>query len=246
MIQKFLVLLFVSVSLVSCQFTETMVLQEDGSGKMSLSVDLSEMMAFSGEMAQDSSMVKQDTIIAFKDILEAKKDSISKLPAKEQERLKKMENYKMHMVTDPETKEMVIDIFTEFKDVAEANDLMKGFEQSESLVPGANVSPSEDKQSDEEVIGVSYTYKKGTFKRDAFIKDVAKHKAQVDSLKQAEAFMSGITYKVKYTFPRKIKSTSVEDATFSLDGKTLELQRNFIDYMKNPDVLDIEVVLEKE
>ena len=58
--------------------------------------------------------------------------------------------------------------------------------------------------------------------------------------------MSGITYKVKYTFPRKIKSTSVEDATFSLDGKTLELQRNFIDYMKNPDVLDIEVVLEKE
>ena len=73
MIQKFLVLLFVSVSLVSCQFTETMVLQEDGSGKMSLSVDLSEMMAFSGEMAQDSSMVKQDTIIAFKDILEAKK-----------------------------------------------------------------------------------------------------------------------------------------------------------------------------
>ena len=57
--------------------------------------------------------------------------------------------------------------------------------------------------------------------------------------------MSGISYKLKYTFPKKIKKTSAEDATFSLDGKTLELERGFVEYLKNPDVLDIEVELEK-
>ena len=140
---------------------------------------------------------------------------------------------------------MVIDIFTDFKNISEANDLMKGFEQSQNVIPGASSSTEEEKKDEPDVIGVSYSYAKGKFKRDAFIKDKAAHKTQVDSLKNAEAFMTGITYKVKYTFPRKIKKSSVEDATFSLDGKTLELQRSFVEYIKNPDILDIEVELEK-
>ena len=57
--------------------------------------------------------------------------------------------------------------------------------------------------------------------------------------------MSGMTYKLKYTFPRKIKKSSVEDATYSLDGKTIEMERSFIDYIKNPDIMDLEVELEK-
>lgn len=236
-----------AITLVSCQFTETLVMNEDGTGTMAISMDLSEMMAFSGEMAQDSSMVKQDTIVSFKDLLEQKKDSIAQLPMVEQKRLKAMENYKMKMVTDPETNKMVIDIFTDFKNISEANDLMKGFDQSQNIIPGmSNDTPTEGEETKEEpdVIGVSYSYENGKFKRDAYIKDIAAHKAQVDSLKNAESFMTGISYKVKYTFPRKIKSTSVEDATFSLDGKTLELQRSFLAYLKDPDVLDIEVELE--
>jgi len=74
--------------------------------------------------------------------------------------------------------------------------------------------------------------------------DKEQHSAQMDSLKQVESFMGRTQYKIKYTFPRRIKSASIEDATFSLDGKTLELSRGFLDYFKNPDVLDIEVELE--
>ncbi|MEZ4858314.1 MAG: hypothetical protein R2781_05845 [Flavobacteriaceae bacterium] len=244
--RKLIVLVVVVLALVSCQFTETMVLNEDGTGTMSVSVDLSEMMAFSGEMAKDSTIVKQDTVVSFKAFLEQKKDSIAQLPMTEQKRLKAMENYKMRMVTDPETNKMVIDVFTDFRNVAEANDLMKGFEQSGNMIPGASSNTSQDAEKKEpEVIGVSYSFTKGKFKRDAFIKDQKAHQAQIDSLKNAEAFMGGISYKVKYTFPKKIKKSSVEDATFSLDGKTLELQRSFIEYLKNPDVLDIEVELEK-
>ena len=54
-----------------------------------------------------------------------------------------------------------------------------------------------------------------------------------------------LNYTLKYTFPRKIVKSSIEDATYSLDAKTIEVSRSFIDYMKDPNVLDLVVELEK-
>ncbi len=71
------------------------------------------------------------------------------------------------------------------------------------------------------------------------------HQQQVDSLKQGEAFMGGSNYTLKYTFPKKIKKTSNSEATFSEDRKTVTVQKSFIEYFKNPDLLDLEVELEK-
>lgn len=246
MFKKVLGLLAFGMVLISCQFTETMVLQEDGTGEMRLSLDLSEIMAMSGEFAKDSTMVKKDTIISFKDILKEKKDSIATLPKAEQQRLMAMENYNLQIQMDPEVNTMIMDVFVNFKNVNEANELMKSFEMTEDMIPGnsANTS-SENQEKDDDVIGVRYNFENGTFVRDAYIKDQAIYQQQLDSMKQAESFMSGIRYKLKYTFPKRIKSTSAEDATFSLDGKTLELERGFLEYFKNPDVLDLEVVLEK-
>ncbi len=242
--QKNIFLLVLFFTLVSCQFTETMVIHEDGSGRMTISMDLSEMMAFSGEMKSDSTITKMDTIIPFKYIFEEKKDSIAQLSSREQKRLKDLENYSIHLITDPETSQMVIDIFIDFKDVSEANDLMKAFDETEGLI---SVIPAGggDSNSGDNNVGVRYSFKKGVFKRDSYIIDKEKHNIQIDSIKGVESFMSGMTYKLKYTFPRKIKKSSVEDATYSLDGKTIEMQRSFIEYIKNPDVMDLEVELEK-
>lgn len=246
MLRKIIILLVLSVTLVSCQFTETMVLNEDGSGKMAISMDLGEMMAMMGEMGKDSTMVKTDTIITFKEMFEEKKDSISKLSAEEQRRLKALENYSIRMNMDPDTNKMIVDIFSDFKDVSEANDLMAAFEEMDDVVPNMGSEDSkEDEDGDENNVAVRYSFKKGVFKRDAYIVDVEKHKTQVDSMASIESFMSAMTYKIKYTFPRKIKSASVEDAMYSADGKTIEFERSFIDYIKNPDVLDLEVKLEK-
>lgn len=243
MLQKIIALVILSITLVSCQFTETMTINEDGSGRMSVTMDLSEMMAFSDEMAKDSTITKMDTIIPFKNILEEKKDSIAELSKKEQKRLKNLESYNIHLVTDPETSQMVIDIYTDFKNVSEANDLMKAFDESDSFIPGMS-DDGDDSNSKENNVGVNYSFKKGIFKRDAYIIDEEKHKIQTDSIEGVESFMGGITYKLKYTFPRKIKISSVEDATYSLDGKTIEMQRSFLEYIKNPDVMDLEIELE--
>lgn len=242
--KNLLLLLFGILCLTSCQFTETMVLNEDGTGRMSLEMDMGEMMAFGAGM--DSAAVKMDTLIAMKDVLREKKDSIATLPMDEQKRLKAMENYMLRMNMDTEKGVMLISMFTDFTDISEADKLMKGLEGSGNFLPdmGSTTTTTSSEES-KDVLGVSYSYKKGKFKRDAYIKDKEAHQQQLDSMSQAESFMSSMKYTLKYTFPKKIKKASAEDATYSLDGKTITLERSFLDYFKDPDVLDLEVELEK-
>lgn len=246
MLQRILVVLCATLTLASCQFTETMVLQEDGSGRMSISVDMGEVMGMSGAMEGDANMVKQDTVISFKSLLQEKKDSIAKLPQSSQDKLKAIEEYQLHLISDPDQKQFIMDVYTDFKKVGEANDLFWGFGQSGNFIPGASNNSQEGSSDFEEpeIIGVSYTFTNGKFKRDAFIKDKEAHQVQLDSLKLTESFMSEIKYKLKYTFPRKIKSATLTEVLLSDDGRTLELEKSFLDYFKNPDILDLEIELE--
>jgi hypothetical protein len=223
-----------------------MVIDDQGHGRMSLAIDLSDMMEMMGDMGEDSTMVKIDTIITFKSILEGKKDSIAQLPIEERKRLREMEDYKIHFTIDPDHKKSVVEIVSDFKNVSEANDLMEGLNQSGSMISGmVNRNDANSKASENDAVGVVFSFEKGIFKRDAFIIDETAHQEQIDSLKGAESFMGGITYQLKYTFPTKVIKTSVKDAKLSLDGKTIEIERSFLAYLKNPDILDLEVELEK-
>lgn len=244
---KLLSLFILTFTFVSCQFTETMVMNEDGSGSMRVEVNLNEMMAFGGGAMADSAIVKMDTIVSMKQFLEEKKDSISKLSVTEQQKLKKLENFNVHIKMDTETSEMVYDISTNFKNISEANDILNGLEQASNLMPNPDANTEIKKEGDSpELIGVNYSFKKGVFKRDAYIKDEKMHHQQVDSMKQAEAFMGGSNYTLNYTFPKKIKKTSNPEATFSEDKKTVKIEAPFIEYFKNPNLLDLEVELEND
>lgn len=244
---KLLSLFALAFFAVGCQFTETMVINPDGSGTMTIEANMSEMMAFGGAAMADSVAVKMDTIIHMKQWLEEKNDSISKLSKGEQQKLKKMENFDIRIKMNTETSEMVYNISTDFKSINEANDMLNGLEQAANLIPGNNneTSEPETEEDTKELIGVNYSFEKDIFKRDAYIKDKKLHQQQVDSMKQTEAFMGGSNYTLKYTFPKKIKKTSNPEATFTADGKTVTLQKPFIEYFKNPDLLDLEVELEK-
>lgn len=247
MVQKILFLVGFSLTLVSCQFTENMVLNEDGSGTISVEVNLNEMMAFGGMGEADSASVKVDTIINVKQFLEEKKDSIASLSKEEQLKLRKLENYNIRVRMDSDSSEMIYDISTSFKSVSEANDILNGLNQATDFVPSMNQDSDETKKDEgsPDIIGVSYSFEKGIFKRDAYIKDRKLHQQEVDSLKQTEAFLGGANYTLNYTFPKPIKKVSDPAATLSIDKKTLTLRKAFIDYFKNPDLLDLEVELEK-
>jgi hypothetical protein len=107
-----------------------------------------------------------------------------------------------------------------------------------------NGNATNNKASESDAVGVAFSFKKGIFKRDAFIIDEKAHQELIDSLKGAASFMRGITYQLKYTFPTKVIKASAKDAKLSLDGKTIEIERSFLAYLKNPDILDLEVELE--
>ncbi len=245
MYKKFIFLLVLAITFVSCQFTETLTINEDGSGRMSINIDMKEMMAMGQSMDMDSTFVKMDSTVAFKQLLEEKKDSIATLPKADQEKLKKLEDYKIRTVMDPETSELFVDVFVDFKNINEANNLMNGLNQASAIMPespGGGTDVKGDPSSD--VLGVRYDFKENTFTRDAYIKDEKAYQKQKDSLQSAMMFMSSMNYTLKYTFPKKIKSSSIEDASYSLDGKTIIVERRFLDYFKDPDILDLEVELE--
>lgn len=243
--QRLLIILVLAFTAVGCQFTETMVMNEDGSGSMTLEVNLNEMMAFGGNSVADSTVSKMDTLIYMKQFLEEKKDSISKLSASDQQKLKNLENLTFHMKMDSETSELVYEVSTQFKNVSEANDLIKGLEQIGNLMPNPDENTKITSNEEEpEVIAVAYSFKNGIFKRDAYILDEKLHQQQIDSMKNAEAFMAGSNYGLKYSFTKKIKRASNPDATFSQDKKTVTLKKPILEYYKNPDLLDLEIELE--
>lgn len=247
MLKNILFLVGVGLLLISCQFSENMVLHEDGSGTMYVEVDMSDMMAFGGMGMDDSTLVQVDTIIYMKRFLEENKDSIASLSKEEQLKLKKLENFNIHVRMDTETSEMIYKVSTSFKSVSEANNIFSGLELIGNLMPtkGEDSQQTNKDEDSPELIGVSYSFDDGVFKRDAYIKDAKLHQQQVDSIKQTEAFLGSTYYTLNYSFPKPINKVSNPDAKITNNNKSLTLKVLFPEYFKNPDLLDLEVELEK-
>jgi hypothetical protein len=247
MLRKLFLLVVMTFFLVSCQFSETMIINEDGSGRMSIAVDMSEMMAMMP--TQDSTEQKMDSVFSFKQVFEEKKDSIAQLPKAEQDKLKLLENYQMQILMDSETEKMVYTIFTDFTSVTEANNLMEGLSATGSTKMSADGSSSSSSSMGgptEQATALRFSFENDVFERDGYITDPALFQKQMDSIKQMESFMDGAMYSVKYTFPKKIKKASMENAEISADGKTITFQQKFITYLKDPDALDIQIELEEK
>jgi hypothetical protein len=233
-----------TVFLVACNFTEEIYFNPDGSGKMNIAFDGSEMM----QMIPENDSIAKDQVIdstlVFRDFLIEKKDSIANLPLEEQANLKKLEPFSLHMQVDASKAIMNFEMFTDFKNVSEVNDAFNTFQNASSVGPSAG-SQQMPKNSGNEATKVDYTYNGTNFTRKASIKDQELFQKSIDSLQSAEMFLSSSTYTFKYHFPKRVKSTNIEQATFSMDGKTMIYEVNFLDMMKDPESIQIEVELEQ-
>ncbi len=241
---QILILTLTVVLAFSCNFTEEIHLKEDGSGKLSIFFDGSEIMEMAGEEMQKNNEKPVDSLIYFKDFLEAKKDSIAQLPEEEQTKLKKLEPFTLHMIMNPEEKLMKFDLSSEFKQISEVNDAFNTFQEASALGPTSSPDQPAPKPMEEHATEVNYTFQDGVFTRTAMIIDEELFKQSLDSLQGADMFLSGSTYTLKYHFPRRVKSASIQEATYSADGKTLIYEVNFSDVLKDPKSLDLTVELE--
>lgn len=244
---RFLVLAMVMAFAIGCNFTEEIFLEENGSGKINIHFDGNELMAVVGSMGTDSIQKEEvmDSTLVFRELLKEKKDSIAQLPLAEQEKLKKLEPFTMHVLMDSKEQKLQFDLFSDFKEVSEVNDAFNAFQDASSVGPQPGGAPSDQSSPPELPTQVTYNFNGNTFSRTIEILDEELFKQSLDSLQSAEMFLSSSTYTFKYHFPRRVKSTNAEGATFSMDGKTMVYEVNFLDMMKNPESVNIQVELEK-
>lgn len=229
---------------VACNFTEEIYFNEDGTGKLNIGMDGSEMLQMLPP--SDSTQMEEviDSTLVFKDLLLEKKDSIAQLSPEQQAELKKLEPFSLHMKMDAGEGIMNFDMFADFEDVSEINDAFNAFQSATNIGPSAGSKPM-PKNPGDGATKVDYTFNGNTFRREAAILDQELFEQSVDSLESAEMFLGSSTYTFKYHFPRRIKSTNIEEATFSMDGKTMIYEVNFLDILKDPESVLIEVELEK-
>jgi hypothetical protein len=240
---RFYLLALVGIFFTSCQITENVYVNDDGSGKLSFDIDASGVMAMAGDkMGSEKDM---DSTFTFKQLFEAKKDSISKLSADEQARLKKMENVSVSMKMSGADKQFLISMFMDFKKADELMDMMQAMN---SMKP-KEAMPADTPFSalgNADATELKFSYDGSSFKRSVIIKDKAAVAAAKDTTGMTQMMFAGSNYTLKYHFPRKVKSVSNTQAMFSEDRKTVTIQYPFTEYLENPDKLNLEVVLEKK
>lgn len=156
-----------------------------------------------------------------------------------------MELYKIRVVADSDKNLMRYNLIADFKSVEELDDVTAALGKIGNMAPMSGSGSLQSGNSDsDEVIRVKYNFANNTFKRKGYIKDVALHQQQIDSMQPMEGFFGTSKYALNYTFSKNIKRISNSKAQVSPDKKSLAIEVMFLDYFKNPEVLDLEVEFE--
>ncbi|KQB43080.1 hypothetical protein RCH33_600 [Flavobacterium daejeonense] len=247
---KLLSLSLLLITLTSCNFTENIEVQPDGTGKFSLEMDGAGLMAMAGEKLGNELGTKNnskaiDSTFTFKEIFEAKKDSIAKLSAEQQNALKKLESFVMKIKMNPEAKQLLFSMNTPFKSVNELGGLIDGMSALKDIKgksdknsnPAAMMSGMNNAQ-------LSFNYDGKNFSRKAIVDKNAMAKIAADSTGMTKMIFASSKYTLKYHFPKAVKSVSNPDALFSADRKTITVEYPFTEYTENPEKLNLNVVFE--
>lgn len=250
-IKKLILLSFVILAS-SCNFTENITMNQDGTGDYSLEIDGSGLMAMAGdkigsELSKSKNTKSIDSTFAFKQLFELKKDSIAKLSVEEQTALKKMENFVMNLKMDADKKELFIAMKTPFKKVSELQDVMNGFKTLKDLKGSSDKSKMTNPLGDafgSSSSKLSYAYNGKSFSRTAIIDKEALAKIGKDSTGMGKLMFASCRYTLKYHFPKAVKTVSNPDALFSADRKTITIQYPFAVYMDNPEKMNLNVDFE--
>jgi len=260
--KKYLFLLASLFLLTSCNFTEEITFNEDGSGEFIMSYDMSQVMKTmeeqmgGGKKKEGKEMVKMDSIIYFNDLIVDKADSIAKLPQEEQDKIKSLKDIVMKMSMDEENGVFNMGVGASFKNL---NDLPAALEKIENAKSfNSKNDQTMSRMGDSEVAKASenmfeyvdFSYDGKTFSRR--LKDDYKQSddgmealnAEISEMGEAKEMFESMSYTLVYNFPKAVKSVTNENAEISKDGKTVTLTMNFIEMIKSPEMMTLDVVLE--
>jgi uncharacterized protein YfiM (DUF2279 family) len=249
-LHQLLSLSFLLATLASCTFTENIYISDDGTGKFSVDMDASALMAMAGDQIGEQmgadAQKEIDSTFAFKQLFDAKKDSIALLPQETQSELKKIESFVVNTKMSPEKNVYLLTMSSDFKNVNEMQDILQTLNTLQKLEGNPAAASPLGSGFGNNNSTLSYSYDGKIFTRKA-VTDAQK---KAEQPKDTDADMSKMmfessNYILKYHFPKKIKKVSNASAVIAADKKSFTVQYPFADYMENPDKLNIEVEFEK-
>jgi hypothetical protein len=240
---KIYAFLLLGLLVASCQITETIYLNQDGSGKIETESlrDEHSYMQIAGENYSKEEKF-EDTTYVFKDFITKYVETFSKLLASEKAIFQKYATVNVHIKKSSYEKEFRTKINQNFDKISAVPDLYKTEEYADDLEHNYALT------AEEHYYSVSYTFDGSLFKRVVKITDEVELKKQQDKISELKTrvanFKISQPYVLKYHFPRKIKSVSNANAKISEDWKSMELQFLISDCLVNPEITNLEVILE--
>jgi len=236
-IKAFLLLLLIS----SCQITETIKINPDGSGSIEVFQlrDENSYMQLGHPLSGAEKFT--DTLFVFQDYITKYKETFVKFNKADQALFQEHANVKMHVKLDPIQMENFNVISSDFKKIEELPNVYESLSLANSLKENYAVS--------KESFKIKYTFDGSVFKRNLVIVDQQKFdqdKKMLEERKKTYAKYKLVqSYTLRYYFPGKIKSISNEKAILSPDKKSLTLEFQLSDCLQNPEITNLEVVLEQ-
>lgn len=238
----FLLLLIVTVS---CQVTETLQLNADGSGNLEVAFlrDENSYMQLAKEEYSKEDVYK-DTTFYFKDYYKKYAETFDRTGKEDQDFYFKYAAVKVHKKKSSYEKEFKTTVSQDFKKVSDLVDLYKAENYADDIKFNYSLA------AEEHYYRVSYNFVGDKFSRNVKIIDPTHFKLQaeyIDKMKVAyKGFKLTQRYALDYHFPRKIKSVSNPVAKISADKKSVSVTFLLSDCLQNPESTNLEVILEQE
>lgn len=240
---KFLVLLLLILFATSCQLSETIYIEADGSGTIqtnSLRDEQSYLKLVLG--AYNNEEVFQDTTFVVKDFIDKHSETFNRISETDKAVFRKYNNVQVHIKNSSYEKEFRTTISQKFEAVNGIVDLYKTTEYVSDIRNNYALS------AEEHYYKVNYFFDGKVFNRNIIITDAQELKkqiARIDTLKTKYGKLDLLqNYRLEYHFPRRIKSVSNPNASIEADHKSLILNFLLSDCLQKPESTNLEVILE--
>ncbi|MEO8534240.1 MAG: hypothetical protein ABI441_10830 [Flavobacterium sp.] len=240
---KKLLVLLPFMLLTSCQVTETINLNPDGSGTIEV-VNLREensYMQLAGENYSKEERFR-DTTYVFQEYITKYAENFAKLPASEKAVFNPYKNVKVHIKESSFEKEFKTTFTQDFNKVEAIADLYKTEEYADDIRHNYALT------AENHYYRINYAFNGTVFNRLVSVTSQSEFEKAKEQLKKMEANYGALkltqVYTLNYHFPRKIKSVSSPKAILSSDKKTVTVEFKISDCLLNPESTSLEVVLE--
>ncbi|MCD0467836.1 hypothetical protein [Flavobacterium sp. ENC] len=240
---KYISILILVLLLTSCQITETIHLNADGSGSIEVVTlrDENSYMQLAGENYSREEKF-QDTTYVFSDYIKKYNETFLKYTSEEQKLFQQYANVKVHLKKSSFEKEFR-DVFSlDFNKISEVPDLYKTENYADDIRYNYALT------AENHYYKVAYAFDGKVFKRLVSVTNETEFQKAKEEFKKIDPKYASLKltqlYTLKYHFPGKIKSVSNPKGIISPDKKSVLVEFQLSDCLQNPESTSLEVVLE--